>query len=92
MTLIMYLGVGMLSGFLSLPLMLPLFASLFAFVESLEAGRTIFVISALCVTVYLPVLAVFQSVALTFMKSGWILTYLRLTRSAESNVIITPSA
>ena len=89
MTLIMYLGVGMLSGFLSLPLVLPLFASLFAFVESLETGRTIFVISALCVTVYLPVLAVFQSVALTFMKSGWILTYLRLTRNAGTDVVVS---
>jgi len=91
-TLIMYLGVGMLSGFVSLPLMVPLFASVFAGLNSLEAGRTVLVISALCVIIYLPVLAVFQSVALTFMKSGWILTYLRLTRNVETDVVVSTSA
>lgn len=92
MALIMYLGIGMISAFASLPLMMPLFASFFAVMEILEGSRTIFIISALCATVYLPVLAVFHSIALTFMKSGWILTYLRLTRNPESGILVLPSA
>jgi hypothetical protein len=91
MTLIMYLGVGMLSGFISVPLMLPLFAAFFGLIESIETGRTVFVVSALCMIVYLPLLAVFQSVALTFMKSGWLFTYLRLTRNAETAVVVLPA-
>jgi hypothetical protein len=90
LTLIMYMGVGLVSGFLSLPLIAPLFASLLAGLDSLETGRTVLLISALCTIVYIPILAVFQSVALTFMKSGWLLTYLRLTRNAETGVVVPP--
>lgn len=92
MTLIMYLGIGMLSGLVSLPLMVPIFASIFAGMDSPETGRTGLIIAVLCMVLYLPVLAVFQSVVLTFLKSGWILTYLRLTRNAESDAVALPAA
>jgi hypothetical protein len=90
--LIMYLGVGIISGFVSLPIMVPIFAFFFAGIENFEASRTVFLVSALCVVVYLPILAVFQSVALTFMKSGWILTYLQLTHNSETDVVISPAS
>ena len=92
MTLLMYLGIGMLSGLASLPIMAPFFAFFFAGLEGFQASRTIFIISALFMMVYLPILAVFQGVALTFLKSGWILTYLRLTRNAETDVVVSPAA
>jgi hypothetical protein len=92
MTLIMYLGVGMLSGFIYIPVMLPLFAAPLIAIEGGETGRTILLVAVVCLVVYLPVLAVFQSVAFTFMKSGWILTYLRLTRNPETEVLASPSA
>ena len=91
-TLIMYLGIGMLSGFVYIPVMLPLFAVPFIAIEGVETSRTILLIVMICLVVYLPVLAVFQSVAFTFMKSGWILTYLRLTRNPETEVLASPSA
>ena len=91
-TLIMYLGIGMLSGFVYIPVMLPLFAVPFIAIEGVETSRTILLIAMICLVVYLPVLAVFQSVAFTFMKSGWILTYLRLTRNPETEVLASPSA
>ena len=91
-TLIMYLGIGMLSGFVYIPVMLPLFAVPFIAIEGVETSRTILLIAMICLVVYLPILAVFQSVAFTFMKSGWILTYLRLTRNPETEVLASPSA
>ena len=87
MTLIMYLGIGVLSGLASLPIMAPFFAIFFAGLEDLEAKRMIFILSALFMVVYLPILAAFQGVALTFLKSGWILTYLRLTRNTEEDIV-----
>jgi len=92
MTLILYIGTGLVSGLVSIPLMAPFFAFFFTIIEGVEASRTIWIVSLLCAVIYLPFLAVFQSVALTFMKSGWILTYLRLTRNVETDVVVSTSA
>lgn len=92
MTLIMYLGIGMVSGFVSIPLMVPFFAVPFVLIEGLENTRIVLWAVSLCALAYMPVLAVFQAVAMTFMKSGWILTYLRLTRKTETSVPVAPAA
>ncbi len=86
MTLIMYLGVGMLSGFIAIPLMVPFFAVPFAWIEGAELSKALLWVTGLCALAYLPVLAVFQAAAMTFMKSGWVLTYLRLTRDHASTI------
>jgi hypothetical protein len=91
-TLILYLGVGMLSGFISIPLMVPFFAFPFMMIEEIENTRTVLIVASLCMVAYLPVLAVFQSAVLTFMKSGWMLTYLRLTRNPEADAHISDPA
>lgn len=94
-TLILYLGVGMLSGFISIPLMIPFFAVPFAFIEEFENTRAVIIAASLCLVVYIPVLAVFQSGILTYMKSGWMLTYLRLTQKSETPetpVLVEPNA
>jgi hypothetical protein len=90
-TLILYLGVGMLGGLVSIPLMAPFFLLPIALVEEIQNINIILIVASLCVVAYLPVLAIFQSGALTFMKSGWILTYLRLTRSPDEEIHVSPS-
>jgi hypothetical protein len=92
MTLILYIGAGLVSGLVSIPLMVPFFAFLFTIIEAAEASRTIWIVSLLWAVIYLPFLAVFQSIVLTYMKSGWLLTYLRLTRNAETDLIVSPVA
>lgn len=89
MSLILYMGIGMISAFASIPLLAPLFVTFFSVMEGMEGSRTVLVISALCATVYLPFLAVFQSIALTFMKSGWLLTYLQITRTTETDALVS---
>ena len=94
-TLILYLGVGMISGFVSIPLMIPFFAIPFALIEEIENIRTIIIIASLCLVVYMPILAIFQSVALIYLKAGWMVTYLRLTQKSEpleSPVFVEPNA
>lgn len=91
-TLILYIGVGMLSGFVSIPLMIPFFAFPFLMIEEIENTRIILIIASICLVAYLPVLAIFQSAVLTYMKSGWMLTYLRLTRNQEAVVPTTDPA
>lgn len=88
-TLILYLGVGMVSGFVSFPMMIPFFVIPFALIEEIENIRTIIIAASLCLVVYMPVLAVVQSGALTFLKTGWMLTYLRLTRSSEADIPVS---
>jgi hypothetical protein len=94
-TLILYLGVGMVSGFVSLPIMIPFFVIPFAFNEEIESIRTIIIAASLCLVAYMPVLAVLQSGILTYMKAGWMLTYLRLTQKSElleTPVFVEPNA
>lgn len=82
-TLVLYLGVGMLSGFISIPLVVPFFAVPFVLIGEVENTRLLLIVASVCMVAYMPVLAIFQSGALTYMKSGWILTYLRLTQKPE---------
>ncbi|MGD8402754.1 MAG: hypothetical protein PVJ21_03770 [Anaerolineales bacterium] len=91
-TLILYLGVGMISGFISIPMMVPFFAIPFVLIEEVENTRAILIAASLCLVAYLPLLAVLQSGVLTYMKSGWMLTYLRLTHSPEAEVAVSHSA
>jgi hypothetical protein len=83
-TLILYLGVGMVSGFISIPLMIPFFAIPFVVIEEMENTRALIIAALLCTVAYMPVLAVLQSIVFTYMKSGWMLTYLRLTQNIET--------
>lgn len=92
LTLVLYIGLGLVSGLVSLPLMAPFFAFFFTFIAGVEASRTVWVVTLLGAVIYLPFLAVFQSALLTFMKSSWLLTYLHLTRNAEIDVVLSPSA
>lgn len=80
--LVLYFGVSLIGGIAVVPLILPFFALPFAIgVE--EFNRTILLVAGICATLYLPLLAIFQGVMMAFMKSGWMLTYLRLTRSSK---------
>jgi hypothetical protein len=80
--LVLYFGVSILGMIAAMPLMVPFFAFPFAMgVE--EFNRSILVVAGVCATIYLPLFAVFQGAMIALMKAGWILTYLRLTRSPK---------
>lgn len=80
--LVLYFGVSIIAAIAIMPMMVPFFALPFAFSVE-EFNRTIPVVAGVCATLYLPLFAVFQGALIALMKSGWILTYLRLTRNPK---------
>lgn len=84
--LVLYFGVSIIGMIAVMPIMLPFFALPFA-MGAEEFNRSILVAAGVCATIYLPFFAVIQGAMIALMKSGWILTYLRLTRSPELQVL-----
>lgn len=80
--LVLYFGVSILGLIAAMPMLVPFFAFPFAMGVD-EFNRSILVIARVCATIYLPRFAVFQGAMIALMKAGWILTYLRLTRSPK---------
>jgi hypothetical protein len=86
-TLILYFGMNILISVVTFPLMIPMF---FFMMRSMEAGpdfNTLIRMQALFGVVILPLMALVQGFSLTYMKSAMMLTYLRLTRPAESSLL-----
>lgn len=77
---VVYFGVGMVSTIVVMPLMAPFFVIPFGFLEG-EPNWTIISLSLLCSVPFVPLMALVNGWAMTFMKSAWVLTYLRLTRA-----------
>ena|SRR5687768_8591417 len=89
--LVLYLGVSLIGGIAIVPMMVPFFAIPFAIgVE--EFNRSILLVAGICAVIYLPLFAIFQGALMALMKSGWILTYLRLTRSPTVQPLIQEAA
>lgn len=85
--LVLYFGMSLIGGVAMTPLILPFFAVPFA--VGLEEFRNgIFLFAGLCAVVYVPLFAVFQGALMALMKSGWILTYLRLTGSPKLQTLL----
>lgn len=84
--LVLYFGVSILGMIAAMPLIVPFFALPFA-MGAEEFNRTILVGAGLCATIYLPLFAVFQGAMIALMRAGWILVYLRLTRSPKMQAL-----
>lgn len=81
-SLVLYFGISMLSSIVMMPIMLPFFLIPFA-IESGEFNKIILLFAGLCSVVFIPIFAIFQGGVMALMKSGWVITYLRLTRSSN---------
>jgi hypothetical protein len=88
-TLIVYVGITILSGIAVFPLMFPFFGvGMFAASSPSHLDSRIFpliMLSFLCI--FFPLMSVVQGVVMTFMKSSLALTYLRFTRNSENQAI-----
>ena len=82
MALVIYLGIGFVTGIIIAPMMIPFFIVPFSFTES-EANWTILSISMLCTVAFIPLFAFISGLSMIFSKSAWVLTYLRLTRGPK---------
>lgn len=80
--LVLYFGVSIIGMIAAMPMIVPFFALPFA-MGAQELNRTLLIGAGICATIYLPLFAVLQGAMIALMKSGWILMYLRLTRSPK---------
>lgn len=84
MALILYLGVGLIGGFvIGLPVVLIVLPALAGIAAGAEAGGLL--VAGLCFVAYLPVLLVLGGVLAAFTESAWTLTFLRLSRPAVAS-------
>ena len=82
-TLVIYVGSSIIMSFFMVPLMAPMFAfSFFASSEQFNPGMMeVTLLGFMCL--FFPFMVAFQSIVMTFMKSTFFLSYLRLTRPKE---------
>ena len=81
--IVVYFGVGMVSTIVVMPMMAPFFVLPFSFVEG-EPNWIIISVSLLCSVAFVPLMALVNGWAMMFIKTAWVLTYLRLTRSGSA--------
>lgn len=82
MALIIYFGIGMITGIVLMPVMMPFFILPFGFITQ-DLNWIIIAISILGFVVFIPLFAVLSGWSMTFTKSAWVLTYLRLTQKPQ---------
>ena len=80
--LVVYFGIGLVTGALMMPMMIPFFLAPFTFLEH-QTNWPILSISALWTLVFFPSFAFITGLSMVFTKSIWVLTYLRFTRSPK---------
>ncbi len=87
--LVFYLGVSTLSSFIMMPFMFPFFFLPMAMMESAEFGSILLILGGFFAVALFPFFCLFQGGLTTLMKSGWVITYLRLSRSSNMP-LLTP--
>lgn len=84
LTLIIYLGTSVIMSICMTPFMIPFFGfSFFISTEQFDPKMmTVIIFGFMCL--FFPLMIVFQSLTMAFMKSALFLTYLRLTKPTEN--------
>lgn len=89
-TLIVYFGSSLLSGFITIPLILPIFFVPFLLGSGHEISmQGVALISVLFSCVFFPLMILIYGISSAFMKTALDLTYLRLTQKTEKQVIFS---
>ena len=84
--LVVYFGIGLVTGALMVPMMVPFFFVPFSFREH-QTYWPILSISILWILVFIPLFVFISGFSLIFTKSTWVLTYLRFTRSPKMQLL-----
>jgi hypothetical protein len=81
--MILYVGLGMLTSFIFVPLFMPLgFMPMLAVEGNLP--NEFFWVVGICFTAFYPIMALIQGIVFVIMKAGWTLTYLRLSPTSNN--------
>jgi hypothetical protein len=87
LSIIIYLGATIISTIISVPMMIPMFGFFFNMGSEpdFEAIDKLFRNMTLWMLAFSPLYALLQGILLTYMQSVWTLTYMRLTRAANTS-------
>jgi len=91
-SLIVYLGISIVSSIVVMPFMLPFFFFPFLFESNNFDPQTFGLAMTGFMLLLMPVLALVQGVTITYVKSVYVLVYLRLTRSSNMPVAVEAGA
>ena len=82
LALVIYFGIGMISGVVMMPMMFPFFIIPFSFMEH-ETNWVMISISFLFMVALIPLVSVFFGWLFVFSKAAWVLTYLQLKNTTN---------
>lgn len=91
LALVIYFGIGIVTSVIAIPMAVSLFILPFGFIEQ-KINWTIISIALVSGVAFGSLFTVFNGWALAFMKSVWVLTYLRLTRDSKSQPMLLEAA
>jgi hypothetical protein len=86
--LIVYVGVGMVTMLVMFPFLLPLFFAPVFLIEGGELSNGLLWGAGIWMALFIPIMTFVQGIGMVFMKTSWLLTYLRLTRKPEETLIV----
>lgn len=91
-SLVVYLGISIVSTVVIMPFMVPFFFLPFLIDSNNFDFTTTGLVMGGFMLILLPIMAFVQGLSITFMKSAYILVYLRLTRSSSSAAPVEAAA
>lgn len=91
LTVVIYFGIGVVTGIIMIPMFVSLFSLPFGFMEQ-KANWAIISVALLSGAAFVSSFVVFNGWALAFVKSVWVLTYLRLNGGSKSQPVLLEAA
>ncbi|MBN8656537.1 MAG: hypothetical protein J0M11_12420 [Anaerolineae bacterium] len=92
-TLIVYLGVSVFSGFFVVPVMIPAMALPIMMESGMEIGAQEIIVAMLAFAcLFFPLMSIFSGVTGALMTSVLNLSYLRLTQTPEAEIVVAPES
>lgn len=92
-TLIVYVGISFLSGFFVIPAMIPAMALPIMMESGMEIGGQEIMLAMLAFAcLFFPFMSILSGVTGAFMTSVLDLSYLRLTRTADAEIVFAPES
>ncbi len=81
--LIVYVGVGMVTMLVMVPFFLPVFFAPIFFLEGGEISNGLLWGAGTWMILFIPIMTFIQGIGMVFMKTSWLLTYLRVRKTPD---------
>jgi hypothetical protein len=85
--------IGFVVGFIiAIPIFIIVFPAFFAFMAGEAQNWTPLAIASVCICLYIPISLLLNGIAIAYIESAWTLTYLRLTRVQDDQLVALTEA